>query len=381
MSFEPFALVEWQSRYEPSAEYTLADSSCQPVRLREFVTWADADRLLDGRQHYPSVRGTPALRELIADWQGCRPEEVLVTVGAAEANTLIMDALVGPDDHVVLMEPGYRQVWGLARNTGAKIDTCALDEERGWRIDLAALESLVRPDTRAIVVTNPNNPTGSVLSAPERAALVAVAARNGAWLVVDEVHRGTELDLDTVTPTLWGGYDRVICVGSLSKAFALPGLRVGWIVAPAEFLTRVWRRHEYLTVSTGMLAMQVAELALADPTRDRLLDRNRRLMRAGRSLLVDWVEAHQELVSIVPPTATALGFVRYRAPVTSLALATALRVRGGVLVGAGAHFGWEGHFRVIHSLDPGYVSAALDRVATVLAEGVEGVLPKDVGPG
>ncbi|MER7169346.1 aminotransferase class I/II-fold pyridoxal phosphate-dependent enzyme [Micromonospora sp. NPDC000207] len=371
MRYTPFDLVQWQSRYEPTVDYTLADSSCRPVELHDFLDESQVARLVAGPQHYPEVRGTPELRRLVAGWQGCRPEEVIVTVGAAEANSILAGALIGPGDHVVLMEPGYRQVWGLAHNAGAKISVVGLDERNGWRLDVAALESAVRPDTRVIAVTNPNNPAGSVLTAQEMAAVVAVAERNGAWLMVDEVHRGTELDTDEVTATFWGHYDRLVCVGSLSKAFALPGLRVGWIVATGDLLDELWRRHEYATVSTGLLAMRIAEAALTTPYRDRLLDRNRGLMRAGRSLLLRWAEAHPDLVSIVAPTATALGFLRYRGEATSLEVAHALRRLGGVLVAPGAHFGAEGHLRVIHSLDPEYVSAALDRVASVLTEGVE----------
>jgi len=368
MKFEPFALVEWQSRYEPTVDYSLADSSCRPVALQEFVGETDLARLLTTHQHYPSVSGTPALREVIADWQGCRPSEVLVTVGAAEANLLVIDALVEAGDHVVVMEPGYRQIWGCARNAGAKIDSFPLDAERGWRPDLAALERMVRSDTALIAITNPNNPTGSLLTEEEMARIIAIAERNGTWLLVDEVHRGTELDTDEVTPTFWGRYERTVCVGSLSKAYALPGLRVGWIVAPPQLLPQLWRRHEYATVATSMLSMQLAELALSSACRDRLLARNRQLMRAGRDLLLRWVDAHSDVVSIVRPQATALGFVRYHLPTDSLAVADVLRTRGGVLVGAGAHFGWEGHIRVIHALDSGYVTTALERVAAVLTE-------------
>ena len=367
MKFHPFDLVHWQSMHESDVDYTLADSSCQPVALNEYLHPAEIEQLVAAPQHYGSVRGYGPLRERIGAWHGMPAEQILVTNGAAEANTLVIDALVTPDAHVVVMEPGYRQIRGCAVNAGATVSDFTLEADQAWRPDLGKLAELVRPDTELIAITNPNNPTGTVLSDQEMTAIVEIASRTGAWLLVDEVHRGTELDSDEVTPTFWGRYDRLVCTGSLSKAFALPGLRIGWVAAPPGLLGQLWRRHEYMTVAAGLTNMQVAEMALRPGTREWLLARNRTIMRSGRNLLQQWADDHDGLVSLVPPTATALAFVRYRQDLTSVEIADMIRVKARVLVIPGAYFGSEGHFRVIHSLEPNYVTAALDRIADVLA--------------
>jgi aspartate/methionine/tyrosine aminotransferase len=366
--FEPFQLEAWQSRWEQTVEYNLADSGVRPVRLDELVgDGAERERLLATELHYPPVGGTERLRALIAAWHdGAGPSDVLVTVGAAEANAIAVATLVGPGDHVVAMEPSYRQVRGCALNAGASVDAFPLHGARGWRCDLDALARAVTPRTRLIALANPNNPVGTILTEAEMDAVVAAAERVGAWILADEVYRGCERLTDRVTPSFFGRYERLVCVGSLSKAFGLPGLRTGWLVAPPAFVEDAWRRHEYATISTGMLSMRLAELALAPDARDRLLRRTRALIRDGYDRLQRWVDASRGLVSIVPPDATALGFVRVHLDAPSVEVADAIRTRAGVLVAPGAHFGVEGHLRITHGIAPEYLEPALERVATVL---------------
>lgn len=368
MPFTPFELEEWQSRYEHTVAHNLADSGCHPVALSELLgdDPEAVDRLLATSLHYPPVGGTDALRALIAAWHGATADNVLVTVGAAEANSITVAGLVDPGDHVVVMEPGYRQVRGLALNAGAEVDTFPLDPGHRWRPDLDALNRVVRPGTKLIAVTNPNNPVGAILTPSEVEAIVAAAERVGAWILADEVYRGTERLTEEVTPSFWGRYDKLVCVGGLSKAFGLPGLRLGWLVAPPWLREAAWRRHEYATIAAASLSMHLAEIALRPATIDLLLTRNRSLIRDDYTRLQRWIDRSEGLLSIVPPHATALGFVRYHLPRPSIEVAHAIREHGDVLVGAGAHFGVEHHLRITHGLELGYVDAALSSITRVI---------------
>jgi aspartate/methionine/tyrosine aminotransferase len=367
MTFSPFELEEWQSRWETTVEFNLADSGVQAVRLGDLLgDGPELERLLDVDLHYPPVAGTGLLRERIASWIGAAPENVLVTVGASEANAILTTTLVGPGDEVVVMEPGYRQIRGIALNAGAHVAAFPLDRERGWRPDLEALGRAVTDRTRLIAVTNPNNPVGTILTADEMHAVVDAARRSSAWLLADEVYRGTERLTDELTPTFWGRYDRVVSVGSLSKAFGLPGLRLGWIVAPPELIEATWRRHEYATIATGVLSMRLGELALEPATRERLLARTRGYIREGYRRLAGWIDANADLLSIVAPAATALGFVRYRFDMPSVEVAHALRRDADVLVAPGAAFGVEHHLRMTHGLEPAMLDEAFDRAGRVL---------------
>ncbi|MCW5254509.1 aminotransferase class I/II-fold pyridoxal phosphate-dependent enzyme [Streptomyces sp. SHP 1-2] len=373
MTFTPFELLEWQGRLGATATHSLADSGCRPIRLRDLVDSEQSlNRLLDSELSYPPTCGTTRLRALIAQWHAGSADhasEVIVTAGAAEANTVAVETLIRPGDHVVTMSPGYRQVWGAARNQGAVVEEFPLDPQRGWRPDIPALADMVRPDTRAISVTNPNNPAGIILTDEEMDAIVSIADRVGAWILSDEVHRGTELRTEAVSPTFRGRYDRVVCVGSLSKAFGMPGLRLGWLITPPVLAPRLRQRHEYTTVSAAGPAMALAELALAPATRTRLLDRYRGFLRESWTHMHQWVASHDQLLSVVPPQATSLAFVRYHLDeLTSTEVAEALHARGGVLVAPGAHFGTEHHLRFTYGQEPAHLLAALEKTSHILKE-------------
>lgn len=368
MSFVPFQLEEWQSLYEMEVPFNLADSGVAPVVLRELLSTPDAvEALLSTDLHYPAVNGTADLRRTITGlYPGVQASQVLVTVGAAEANSLAVLALTNPGDHVVVLEPGYRQVAGMAANNGCEVDSFHLVEEDGWRPDLDELERLVRQDTKLIAVSNPNNPTGAILTPQEVSRILAVAQRVGAWVLADEVYRGTEMDGDAETPTLVGQYDRLVVTNSLSKAYGLSGLRLGWVIGPQELVDAMWRRHEYATISTSKISMHLAEIALSEPCRSSLFRRNRVLIREGYARLADWVASTDGLVTVVKPEATALAFIRYHLDRPSLEVAHALR-EGGVLVGVGSHFGVEHHLRVTHGLEEKYMTAAFEAMTEVFS--------------
>ena len=386
MPFVPFELEAWQSAYEQDVEFNLADSGVHPVRVGELVSEPAAVRdLLDTALHYPHVNGTPLLRSLIAGlYERAHLGNVLVTVGASEATAVSLQTLLSPGDRVVVLEPGYRQAWGIAQNLGCEVRSFTLRRDRGWRPDLEALDAALRPEAsgsagpwspsggarpvRVIAVTNPNNPTGAILTEGEMELVAAAAASAGAWLLADEVYRGTERLSDVETPSFWGRYERTIVVGSLSKAYGLPGLRTGWLLGPAPMVERIWRRHEYATISTGMLSNTLAEVALAEPARSRLIDRTRSYIRAGYELIERWVAANPDLVSIIPPQATALALVRYTIDLPSVDVADAIRTQASVLVAPGSCFGVEGHLRIALGLEPAFVNEALERIARVLRE-------------
>ncbi len=365
--FVPFALEEWQSRYEYEVRYNLADSGVHPATLDDLVQGADAVAALLARDlHYPPVGGTDRLRDLIAALQpGVERDHVLVTVGAAEANSISAQALVRPGDHVIVMEPGYRQLWGTCHNLGAEVDVFRLRPELGWRPDLDELRDQLRPDTRLVTLANPNNPVGTILRPDEMAAIVEACRSVGAWLLVDEVYRGSERLTEDETPSVWGSYDRLVVTGSLSKSYGLSGLRIGWLIAPPEIREAAWRRHEYVTISTSNLAMYLAELALAEPLRSRLVARTRGFIREGWAIMDDWLRSTDGLCSANAPDATALAFVRYRPALDAVTVAHRIR-EAGVLVAPGTAFGVDGHLRITHGLERSMLADALDIIGTAI---------------
>src|SRR5205809_2788697 len=234
MPFIPFDLERWQSTWENRVRYNLSESGVHPLSIQELLDLAGASPapLLDVRLGYSQSNGTDLLRERIAAlYQGVSPEQILVTTGSAEANFVVCWRLVEPGDQVAVMLPNYLQTWGLAQNFGAQVRGFALRAEAQWEPALEEVRSAIAPGTKLVVVTNPHNPTGHVLSQEMRQAIVTRAAEVGAWLLADEVYQGGERD-GTTTPWCWGRYERVIVVNGLSTADGAPGRRLGCVLAP-----------------------------------------------------------------------------------------------------------------------------------------------------
>ena len=367
-AFRPFELEHWQSQYEQVVAHNLADSSADSMALRELVGAEDLPALLDLPLHYPEVNGESRLRDLIAGLagSGATRDNVLVTVGAAQANAVIVETLAVTGSNVVVMEPGYRQVAGTAANRGIEVRAYQLAPDRDWSLDLEQLAALVDDDTSIIYVCNPNNPTGKVLDDADLDAIVAIADQHDAIILADEVYQGSERSSDRVAHTLWGRSERVVVVNSLSKSYGLSGLRIGWVVGPADLVTDLWRRHEYLVISAGRVDNLLASFALTEPRRAQLLERNLRAVGRGWEELEAWAARNADVVHIPRPDSTGLAFVRYDIDLPSEAVADAIRLEGDVLVAPGTYFGLDGWFRLNFGFAPEVMRDALGRIEPVL---------------
>jgi aspartate/methionine/tyrosine aminotransferase len=368
--FHPFELERIMSDWEQTVDFNLSESGAHPVTLRELLSHSSGfDDLLGTELNYPHVEGTPELRERIAAlYPGAEPGNVLVTVGCAEANYITVETMIDTDDELVVMLPNYLQIWGIGQNRGYSMKAFHLKEENDWAPDLDELSDVVTERTKLIAVCNPNNPTGAILSDEEMASITEIADRVGAWILADEVYSGAERLTDEQTPTFWGRYDKVLAMNSLSKAYGLPGLRIGWVVAPKKVRDAIWRRHEYTTISATMLSNKLAAIALSPSVRPRLIERVRGYIRRGYAIFEDWLEEHEGTLSLVPPKAAAIAFPRYHLDINSGELAQRLIQEKSVLVGAGDHFGVDNHLRISFGLPEDYLHAALDRIHDLIVE-------------
>lgn len=377
--FQIFDLEHYQSQFERTVEYNLADSSVQCLNTSELVTEAEVEELLNVPLFYPQVNGTQLLRERIAAlYSGATPDHVLVTVGASQANSIICSTLLEPGDEVIVVSPGYRQVWGLAKNLGCRVHEIQLHPEDQWRLDPDRLDSLCSRKTKMVAIVNPNNPTGSILSTEEMRRIVEICRKNGAWLHADEVYRGTEFNTGE-TPSFWGEYEKLICVHSFSKAYGLAGLRIGWAVASPEMIQALWRRHEYAVIAASGPSMKLAEIALQPSKREMLLDRQKKLSRQGHRFVAEWITEQDGVFSVVPAAATSIAFVRYHFEMPSLEFAELLRKQASVLVAPGGSLGTEQHFRISIGYAEGKLRPALDRIAAVSRELPESMRMADAG--
>ncbi|MFC1960589.1 aminotransferase class I/II-fold pyridoxal phosphate-dependent enzyme [Chloroflexota bacterium] len=370
-TFEPFVMERMMSLYEQDVDYNLSESGVHPIKLHELLADdpGQFEELLDTDLNYPHVNGIPALRENIARmYNGAGPDNVLVTVGAIEANYITTQTLVGPGDDMLVMVPNYMQIWGVGKNLGYNVNTFGLQEAAGWTPNIAELEAKLTPQTKLIAVCSPNNPTGRAMTAAEMDAIVGVAEKVGAYILADEVYSGAERATDQQSPSFYGRYDKVMAIGSMSKAYGLPGLRIGWVVGPQATLDEVWARHEYTTISATMLSNKLAALALSPEVRPRLLQRTRQFIREGYPVLEKWMAEHGDLFSLTPPDAAAIAFVRYHMDVNSTVLADRLRTEKSVLVVPGDHFGLDHYLRISYGLPHEYLVPGLERIKELFAE-------------
>jgi aspartate/methionine/tyrosine aminotransferase len=375
MRLETFALERFQSIWENRVAWNVSESGVQPLRVSELVNApAVHDALLQLDLGYPQTNGTAELRDAIARmYPGATPDHVQVTNGGSEANCILLMRLVEPGDEIVFLTPNYMQAAGLARGLGATVRPWRLRETAAeqadgsalkWAVDLDELKTLVTPKTRAILLCNPNNPTGARLDADTLDEVCRVASAVGAWVVDDEIYRGAEREADD-TATVWGRYERAVVTSGLSKAYGLPGLRIGWIVAPPPLIADLWSIHDYTTIAPGGINDLLARMALEPSRRATLLARTRGIIRTNYALVKRWIE-RQEGLSHIAPEAGAIVFVRHTHPFRSSELTERLRDAHSVLLVPGDYFDMDGYLRIGFGSDPKHLESALSLIGEFL---------------
>lgn len=344
MRYSPFRMERWQSTYEHRVDINLSESGVHPLTTNELIELSgrdvDVGSTLLG---YGQSNGSDELRSLIAQqYDGAGDSSVLVTTGGAEANFTCFWHLFEGQAKAAIILPTYGQVPGLLESFGSRLTGVNLREEDDWQPDLDALESALVDGASFVLITNPNNPTGASLTRASMDAIADMTARHGAWILADEVYAGAESGEER-TPSFWGVHDRVLVTNSLSKAYGLPGLRLGWIVGPEAIMEELWGRTDYTTIAVASLSDQLACAALEPDTRARIGARTRGIVRKNLSVLEDWMSAQEGRFRYRPPDAGAICYTHYDAPISSSAFAERLRVDKSVLVVPGDHFGMD-HF-------------------------------------
>ena len=372
MKFEPFVMERCLCRWENTVSWNISESGVHPMSLAELAGGADLGDTLLG---YTQSNGTLPLRERIAAlYPGATPDQILVTTGTAEANFLSALTTLSPGDEVVSMVPNYMQIIGACRSLGARVIPFPLVEEDGWRPDLDALEAAVSDRTKMILICNPNNPSGAVLTEPEMDRIVAAAERCGAWLLADEVYRGAELS-GVECPSFWGRTDKILLNAGLSKAFGLPGLRVGWTVTTEEKATELWGHRDYSSLALSAMSDRLAQIAL--DRRPEILERTRGIIRRQLPIVVDWIESHENhpvRLSWTRPLAGAIAAVRYDHPIRSEDLIERLRIERSLLVVPAQHFEMDGFLRIGFGAEPEVLTESLGIISETLAAVAEETL-------
>lgn len=383
MPMETFELERWMTSWELDVDFDIAESGMLPLSLQEVLDLLPADVARDTEQHiqqtplgYSEARGSARLRTaLAATFARATPDDILVTTGAIEANYLLFTTLLSPGDHVVAVSPAYQQLHSVPQALGAEVTLWDVRTPDGFRYDLDKLESLLRPDTRLIVINAPHNPTGAMLDESDLRRIVELADRSNAWILSDEAYRWLEHPGGRpLPPPLHDFSERAISVGTMSKSFGLPGLRLGWFAANEPLAREAWALRDYVSLSPAKLSDAVASAVIEH--RDQILARNGEIIEANLACARTWFASHPDLASWTEPLAGLLAMMRYTADVKSMELANGLAQDVRVMLAPGSTFGLEGYLRIGIGQRPDIFAEGLERTATYLAQ-----LPVSARPG
>ncbi|PLB55882.1 aspartate/tyrosine/aromatic aminotransferase [Aspergillus steynii IBT 23096] len=380
-----FAVEGWMDRYENDAKYNLAETCCASISFNDLLSFSDNPNpsIFDfsQKQTYGAIRGTSGLRSKIAKryasetFQPISEDQVLVTNGAIQANFLALYTNVGPGDHVICHYPTYQQLYSVPESFGAEVSLWKAREDQGWDVDLNELRGLIKENTKVIIINNPQNPTGAVMKREKLQEIVNIAGEHDIIIHSDEVYRplfhGIHPDSPEYPPSILSfGYEKTISTGSMSKAYSLAGIRLGWIASCSRDIVEACasNRH-YTTISVSQVDDAVASYALSTPVVDRLLQRNLSMARANVDTLEAFVKEFEGVVEWVRPQAGTTAFLKFvdkqGRPVDDTAFCQQLLDKTGAMLVPGSECFGEG------SAFKGYVRLGYVQETQVLADGLQ----------
>ena len=362
-----YLLDTTQAEPEAFIGFSLAESP----KLGDFLADLDPEMSLDW--NLKSFRGLPSLRQRVIDQAGlaemCTAEDVLITAGAAEANYLAFMQLVEAGDEIVTETPGWPQIEVLAKARQAKVKLVVRDEAEGWAFPMDQLEKQVTANTRLIFLTNPNNPTGKLLTTAELHQIARIADRVGAWLIIDEVYAGLEWVADRA-PSIAGIYQRGITTGSVSKALGLQGLRTGWLICrDNNMLMDAIVLRENSSEIMNVMGEVIAEVALRPDRLRQALTKARRDSSATLEQLDAYIASEPKL-SWHRPEAGLIGLARLADGIDGDAFAKRLLAAPyKTFLLPGSAYGLSNHIRVgVGGGAAANLDIGLTRMSQLLAE-------------
>lgn len=340
MKIKPFGVEQWMDLYETKCVYNIAETCVDSLSLRELEELAGiegvfSDTLMDMRLTYGEIPGSKTFREGVSSlYKNVNPDNILSTNGAIGANFLALFTLVEPGDEVVSIIPTYQQHYSIPETLGADVKLVSLKKENNFLPNLEELKNAVSEKTKLICMNNPNNPTGALMNEEQLLQIVEIAKTVDAYLLCDEVYRHLNQE-DGYFPSIVDLYDKGISTGSMSKVFSLAGLRIGWIVAPAEVIEQAYDMRHYNMISCGMLDEAIAAKALEH--KDKIFERNLGIIRKNIEVLDEWVQ-NEPHIEYIRPKAGTTALLYYDMDVSSTELCHNMIAEEGLMLVPGDCF-------------------------------------------
>ena len=339
MRIAEFKIEEWMNKYEASALYDLTTTCISPLCINDLPF---SKEIFDLKLGYGDKTGSEILNSSIQTLYE-RDQSKNVTHGAIGANQLVFLSLLEKGDEVVSVVPTYQQHYSIPEALGCRVKLYFLKEENFWLPDLEELEKIITPDTKLLCLNNPNNPTGAVIPDRMLEKIVEIARKNNVWILSDEVYRGLNLIGKPYSKSIADIYEKGISVGSMSKTYSLPGLRVGWVAARADLVNEINHQRQYNTISVSAPDDYFSAVALEN--KDFIQERNFKIMNVGVNILNNWLKNTPEVRCILPKGGTTV-LLKYNLDLPSRDFCKKLQAETGVALLPGETMEMEGYVRL-----------------------------------
>ena len=369
MHIKPFGIEMWMNEFEDHCKYNLAETCVKSMTIGELLEISGknikfTEELSSMKLTYGEITGSKQLRKNIASlYKNQTTENVMVTHGAIGANSLIYNTLISKGDKVVSVLPTYQQHYSIPESLGAELSILKLKPEHKFLPDINELKQLIKPDTKLIALTNPNNPTGSLMDEALLLEIVDIARTCDAYIICDEVYRGTNQNDPEYGTSIVDIYEKGISTGSMSKTYSLAGLRLGWITASPDILKDVFIHRDYNTISVGVIDDYFASIALEN--RKKIALRNTTITRNNLEILDNWVK-NERFFSYVKPNAGTTALLKYEFDIPSREFCIQILKNTGVLFAPGSAMDMEGWIRIGYANDPKILTQGLTVLSAYL---------------
>ena len=356
MEIKPFKVEEWMNNYTASAKYDLTTTCIAPLSINELDYGTE---IFNKHLDYGEIKGSKALREEIKKlYKNQEIDNITTAHGAIGANQLVFFSLLESGDEVVSIVPTYQQHYSIPESLGCNVKLYFLKEENNWLPDVEELEKVLSSRTKLLCLNNPNNPTGSVIPDYMLSEIVDLAKKYNFWILSDEVYRGLNLYGKSYSLSIADIYDKGISVGSMSKTYSLPGLRVGWIVAREDLINEINHQRQYNTISISILDDYFATIALKN--KDNIATRNFKILKNNLEILKLWLNANPNFTCVLPTGGTTI-LLKYNQELSSKKFCYNLLKQTGVALLPGETFEMEGFVRL------GYCASDLSKALNLIS--------------
>lgn len=349
---EPFLLEEFVSKHLQEVKHSLAGTCPAPVSIADLEKLAgekfDIDGFLNNQLTYEWINGSTELKNEISKiYESINSDNIVITNGGTGANFLSFYSVIQPGDHAIVVDPIFQQLNSVPKLFGATIDKWLLKEENNWQPDINELENLIKPNTKIIVLSSPNNPTGAFIPIDDLNKIVEIAMKHDLYVLCDEVYTSLyhSTSKDEIPKSIADIYDKGISTGTMSKSFGLAGLRLGWIVSKNKsFINDCLSRRQYNIVTISSINDMVATYALKN--KDKLLERNSKICIENLEIIKDAVTNSNGKLDVFIPKAGTTCFIKVNGIEDTHQLCLDLIKDEKVAFIPGEIFGYPGYLRV-----------------------------------